>query len=247
MFLHCFDLGNYYETLMKVGLESTVVLEFLKEYSLGAYSDKEVTNGGYILTHTSIDYLCENMPYIPKGNIIKSLFELNDAKLIGIYGGIYSDKFKSFSYITNIKICKDAPSIKEHTKAKCEPKKKTEGYVYVLKCADKYKLGYSNNVEQRMKQLDTRPFPLELVYKAYSEKAYDIEQELHSVYTSYGYRLEGEWYSSDLPVKELIENIDYLVADGEGTDEAWDRFEEKYPKYKDEATSTNKSEDKQEN
>ena len=99
--------------------------------------------------------------------------------------------------------------IKSNTKTKERDK---SGYVYVLRCADKYKIGYSQNVERRMRQLDTRPFPLELVIKVYSEIAYDIEQELHKSLQEY--KLTGEWYSSDILsidmealIKEIEENL----------------------------------------
>ena len=86
------------------------------------------------------------------------------------------------------------------------------GYVYLMSCEDKYKIGYSQNVERRLKQLDTRPFPLKLVIKVYSEIAYDIEQELHKSLQEY--KLTGEWYSSDILnidmealIKEIEENL----------------------------------------
>ncbi len=74
-----------------------------------------------------------------------------------------------------------------------------KGYVYLLSCADKYKVGYSSNVERRMKQLDTRPFPLELVCKTYSDIAYDVEQRIHKIMSEY--KVEGEWYEFDFEIK----------------------------------------------
>ena len=56
----------------------------------------------------------------------------------------------------------------QHKKEKAEKAKEIhKGYVYILKCADKYKIGFSNNVERRMQQLDTRPFPLEHIKNAW--------------------------------------------------------------------------------
>lgn len=82
------------------------------------------------------------------------------------------------------------------------------GFVYVLRCADKYKIGYSKDVERRIKQLDTRPFKLELVFEVYSDKAYDIEKQLHK--SLIDYRAEGEWYNNtieSIDLKGLIEEI----------------------------------------
>lgn len=83
------------------------------------------------------------------------------------------------------------------------------GYVYLLKCENKYKIGYSQNVERRIKQLDKKPFPLELVLKVYSDIALDIEQKLHK--TLIEYNIRGEWYNSDIltiDIKALIKEIE---------------------------------------
>lgn len=82
------------------------------------------------------------------------------------------------------------------------------GYIYLLECGGAYKIGYSKNVKQRMKSLDTRPFKLNLIYKWYSDYARTIEGILHRRLS--GYRLEGEWYSSNLPIKTLGDIISEL-------------------------------------
>lgn len=92
--------------------------------------------------------------------------------------------------------------------------KKRSGYVYMLKCADKYKIGYSNNVENRIKELDTRPFKLKLIFKVYSDAAYQIEQELHKRLEIY--RDVGEWYLdiTEKMIKDMIDEIGgYLKCD----------------------------------
>lgn len=83
-------------------------------------------------------------------------------------------------------------------------RKRNKGYLYVLKCSNKYKIGFAKNINQRLNQLDTRPFKLELIFQAYSDKAYDIEQQVHQKLKSYN--LEGEWYD-----KFDIENFKILI------------------------------------
>lgn len=73
--------------------------------------------------------------------------------------------------------------------------KNKSGYVYLMRCQDFYKIGFSKNVERRQKQLDTRPFPLDIISKVYSEIAFDVEQEIHQKLEDF--RVEGEWYSFD--------------------------------------------------
>lgn len=84
------------------------------------------------------------------------------------------------------------------------------GYVYLLECGGKYKIGFSKDVERRIQQLDTRPFKLNLVAKSkFISDAYDREQELHEYFADN--RIEGEWYcfSDDeaLYAEEIIKEL----------------------------------------
>lgn len=112
----------------------------------------------------------------------------------------------------------------KYGKSGCNAYKKqriTSGYVYLLKCADRYKIGYSQDVTRRIMQLDTRPFKLELLYKFYDNKAYFIEQELHRRLSDY--RVKDEWYDfqkdyemPDELVQGFIQNlIDEIKEDFE--------------------------------
>lgn len=88
------------------------------------------------------------------------------------------------------KACEDKEKEKKEQR-KSEMKK---GYVYMLECGGKYKIGFSKDVERRMKELDTRPFELNLVVKsAFLNDAYDREQELHEYFEAN--RTIGEWYN----------------------------------------------------
>lgn len=67
------------------------------------------------------------------------------------------------------------------------------GYVYLLECGGRYKIGFSKDVERRIRQLDTRPFKLNLIAKSkLISDAYDREQEIHEYFANS--RVEGEWY-----------------------------------------------------
>lgn len=95
-----------------------------------------------------------------------------------------------------------------HSITNKHPKKVAyDGYVYMLKCADKYKIGYSKNVKRRVQELDTRPFKLKLLFAAYSDKARTIEYELHK--RLHEYKEAGEWYSNitELIVRQMIDEI----------------------------------------
>ena len=84
---------------------------------------------------------------------------------------------------------------------------KNKGFVYLLKCANNYKIGFSNNTNRRIKELDVRPFKIERIKQWENDVAYDIEQELHKKFTEY--KVDNEWYSQDLP----IDTLDSLISD----------------------------------
>ena len=80
------------------------------------------------------------------------------------------------------------------------------GHVYIFKCADKYKIGFTKDVERRFLQLDTRPFKLSKVFVSEQcVNAYEIEQAIHIKFKEFN--IEGEWYSDNLPVEDVIKYI----------------------------------------
>lgn len=123
---------------------------------------------------------------------------------------------------------------KKEKPVRCKPtwKDNQEGYIYILECGGRYKIGHTNNIERRLKQLDTRPFKTRVVFSAYSKWAKSLEDEYHDILTTLGYWLEGEWYSPELSVEWLIEDIEYRLAEEKETEEEMDaeykRLDEKY-------------------
>lgn len=85
-------------------------------------------------------------------------------------------------------------------------RRKTRGYVYLFECGGRYKVGFSDNVERRAKQLDNRPFKLNIV--AVSElldNAYGIEQAIHEKLEKY--KIYGEWYELTPDKVAQLENV----------------------------------------
>ncbi len=90
-----------------------------------------------------------------------------------------------------------------YTELKREHKPKKSGYIYIMECGGKYKIGNSKNVERRKKQLDHRPFPVQIVYK--SPELKDViyyERELHEVFENK--KISGEWFNLDTRDIEII-------------------------------------------
>ena len=79
-------------------------------------------------------------------------------------------------------------------------------HVYLFKCGDKHKIGISCNVKRRMRELDNRPYPLELIAcSALMRHAFDAEQRLHEEADSW--RLSGEWFDFDDKVLGKVKRI----------------------------------------
>ncbi len=91
----------------------------------------------------------------------------------------------------------------------------TSGYVYLFECGGKYKIGVSQNVSRRIKDLDRRPFKVNLISKVYSKMAYKVEGTIHSCLKSH--KIEGEWYDFDTaPTAEWFESLVKRVEDDIG-------------------------------
>lgn len=72
------------------------------------------------------------------------------------------------------------------------------GYVYLFKCGDYYKIGYTENVERRVEELDRRPYSLNVLAVSRAllkPHARTVEQFLHNHFTDY--KINGEWYYFD--------------------------------------------------
>lgn len=85
------------------------------------------------------------------------------------------------------------------------------GYVYLMECNGKYKIGYSRNIKQRLKALNCGLYEVKLISKsAFSEKAYVYEKNLHDLYKEQNIR--AEWYELKaqqvLDVKKIIRRIE---------------------------------------
>lgn len=87
-----------------------------------------------------------------------------------------------------------------------EGSRKTKGHIYLFECGGRYKVGFSDNVQRRAKQLDNRPFKLNIV--AVSElldNAYGIEQAIHEKLEKY--KIYGEWYELTPDKVAQLENV----------------------------------------
>lgn len=94
-------------------------------------------------------------------------------------------------------------------------------YVYMFKSGEnKYKIGVSENVERRLKELNERPYPVELF--AVSEKpfyrAFEVERFLHEIHEDD--RISGEWFEINEECANLtacvVQSADDDFDDGRG-------------------------------
>lgn len=66
-------------------------------------------------------------------------------------------------------------------------------YIYLLKSADKYKIGLSKQPYKRVKQLQTgNANKIQLIHKFETEHSYQLEKTFHNIYQIN--RKMGEWF-----------------------------------------------------
>jgi len=73
---------------------------------------------------------------------------------------------------------------------------KEKGYLYLIECNNYYKIGITQNIEQRLLQFKTFiPMDVELIFKEKFNYIYKskIERELHKEFKHKHYK--GEWYN----------------------------------------------------
>lgn len=94
-------------------------------------------------------------------------------------------------------------------------------YLYMFKSGkNKYKIGVSVDVGRRLKQLNNRPYPVELfaVSKVPFYRAFEVEREMHDLHASDN--IDGEWFEIDDERAELtaciIESADDDYENGRG-------------------------------
>lgn len=93
-----------------------------------------------------------------------------------------------------------------------EPKPKPKGQIYIMECGGYYKIGVSKNVNRRQKQLDNRPFKVNIIYESPVIKDYfSIEKKIHTQYEDK--RINGEWFNlgqNDInTIKAFLEGLEW--------------------------------------
>lgn len=87
------------------------------------------------------------------------------------------------------------------------------GVVYLLKCADRYKIGIATDLERRLNQLNGQQaaYPVQVVHHVSGPNYYAFEQELHKRYD--WDRVHGEWFAFDADtVAAVIESMNEWTA-----------------------------------
>lgn len=81
---------------------------------------------------------------------------------------------------------------------------KKKRYLYMFKSGENmYKIGVATNVERRLKELNDRPYPVELfaVSDVPFYRAFEVEREMHEIHKDD--RINGEWFEIDAERAEL--------------------------------------------
>lgn len=74
-----------------------------------------------------------------------------------------------------------------------KPQKFINGYVYLIKHGDKYKIGRTINLKNRLKNHKNSNLDIEFIHSIKTDNCIKLENELHKKYAKN--RIDGEWYS----------------------------------------------------
>ena len=151
---------------------------------MGLYWGKYPT--AYVIEETEDGY------YMADGNgFMLTADELLDiAKNITKFAKLHKKDIEEFNIENKKRFNREINDFKKHTK---ERNKTTDGYIYIMESQNKYKIGYSKNVERRLKEISNSPFEVKLIYK--SNKLVDVvfvEKELHKKFEEK--RINREWF-----------------------------------------------------
>ena len=88
----------------------------------------------------------------------------------------------------------------------------SKSYIYIITDGENYKVGKSNNVEKRLKSMETgNPKELSIVAKCEVDEKYiyNVENQLHKMFEDYN--IKNEWFNKG--ILEYISNIDNIIGD----------------------------------
>lgn len=96
---------------------------------------------------------------------------------------------------------------RESVSSKSADKKKSIGYVYLVKMGEDYKIGISKNPDNRLGEFTKLPHELEKICVARVDGYKQVEEDLHTILDEK--RKRGEWFTLDETDIEFVKNYLY--------------------------------------
>lgn len=94
---------------------------------------------------------------------------------------------------------------------RAEKKTRNSGFLYLLECQGHYKIGVSQNVKNRVHDIEKSiPFDISVVGHAWLDNAYKAESYWHKHYARH--RIRGEWFL--LPSQNLLDIAMFMQSEG---------------------------------
>lgn len=98
---------------------------------------------------------------------------------------------------------------------------KIDGFVYFITNGYNIKIGYTNNVKRRLKQLNTRS-DQQLFLLGYINGTKETEENLHRSFIKYRLRQNGEWFEPSSDLLDYINENNLIPNTFVDRNELWD-------------------------
>jgi hypothetical protein len=186
-------IGRYWvkwsEAIAEAGFKpNRMQVAYSKDYLLESYATL-ITKLQHVPTNAEVRLTASQDSTFPSHNTF-SRFGSKLSLLNAVYE--YCQKNPEYSSIVGL-VRDSANSLNKAKKRKPEEKDDSAGYVYLIKFGEVYKIGNSNNVERRFREIKTQmPYEGKIVHNISTGDPEGIERYWHEFFREK--RLKGEWF-----------------------------------------------------
>jgi hypothetical protein len=187
-------------------------LNTLKFYKAFERCIKKITTTDSALRNRGLSYLDDYLDYLRRCNGVFENKVISGKSSSKKTKNTFTLKFQEFVFTTfinedlslniNVKLIRNSDKTLDPSFLKSMYKEK-KGYVYFLKSEHGWKIGQTNSLQRRFKEIKTLlPFELNLEYTIKTSDYVELEKKLHNFFKDK--RINGEWFLlNDDDIKSL--------------------------------------------